>query len=60
MYVGKVNSGGKKDGFGIKNWKDGAIYIGMWEQGKANGKGWYFNSLGEMYHGEFVDDKFCG
>jgi len=46
----KIN--GKKTGFGIKTWKDGARYIGTFTEDKANGIGGFEHSDGDYYTGK--------
>jgi len=46
-----------REGYGIQEWPDGARYVGFWKNNKANGKGVFVHSEGDVYEGEFVDDK---
>ena len=59
-YEGKKNAKGLKDGFGVKQWADGAMYVGMWKNDQANGKGWLFHADGDIYGGDWVNDKASG
>lgn len=38
-------------------WKDGAKYEGIWQLGRASGKGVFTHIKGEMYEGEWRHDK---
>lgn len=56
---------GNKQGLGIQHWADNNIYIGEWNQGKANGCGWLLVKDSEkdtymQYYGEFKDNSTNG
>ena len=38
-------------------WKDGAKYIGAWSGNKASGMGKLIHSDGDVYDGEWENDK---
>jgi hypothetical protein len=42
------------------NWPDGSKYIGWWKDSKAVGKGQLFHADGDIYQGEWVNDKANG
>jgi hypothetical protein len=41
-------------------WPDGARYEGYWENNKACGKGKFLHVHGDMYDGDWLDDKAHG
>ena len=49
-----------KHGVGIQIWKDGAKYEGEWINGKACGKGVFYHVNGDVYDGEFREDRANG
>jgi len=51
-YIGERKNG-KKDGFGIQTWNDGASYIGSFRNDKACGLGCFQHSDGDNYVGKF-------
>ena len=46
-----------RHGYGIQVWPDGARYEGYWLNDKANGKGKFYHVEGDIYDGDWVDDK---
>ena len=46
-----------KHGFGAQLWPDGAKYIGEWIDGKAQGQGTFYHTNGDIFMGEFQNDK---
>ena len=48
---------GLRQGYGVQEWPNGARYEGYWDHGKANGKGKYTHAHGDVYEGDWVDDK---
>ena len=40
-----------RHGYGVQVWPDGAKYEGMWEDGKATGKGKFVHVDGDVYDG---------
>ena len=59
-YAGEKNEAGEKEGFGIRNYPDGGLYIGYWKNGQAHGKGWFFHADGVVYKGDWVEGKMNG
>ena len=57
LYAGSLNRKGEKEGFGIKSWPDGSIYVGMWKAGEADGKGWFFMESGDIYKGDWIKGR---
>ena len=49
-----------KQGFGVMQWPDGAVYEGLWENNLYNGAGKLKHANGDLYEGEFVDGKMQG
>ena len=41
-------------------WPDGAQYLGMWNFGKAQGKGKFVHVEGDVYEGDWYHDKANG
>ena len=60
IYIGEWNAGNQRQGKGVQNWSDGAMYEGYWERDKANGKGRLIHANGDVYEGEWKDDKAWG
>lgn len=58
-YVGEWLNG-KRDGFGIVTWDDGAKFIGYFLNDLANGLGKQLHKGGEVYFGEWVNDRASG
>ena len=54
-YRGKRDREGKRHGFGIFTYDDGAVYTGEWSGGKCHGQGGHVS-----YDGAWVDDKKHG
>ena len=40
-----------KHGFGTQIWPDAAKYVGEWRDGKAEGKGTFYHSNGDLFEG---------
>ena len=59
-YAGQKNAKGEKEGFGIKNYPNGAVYFGLWKAGKAHGQGWFFHDDGDVYKGDWADGQQNG
>jgi hypothetical protein len=51
---------GKRDGFGIVIWDDGAKFKGYFVNDMANGIGKQIHKGGEIYFGQWVNDRACG
>lgn len=49
-----------ESGVEFKTWEDGSYFIGYIKKEKANGCGIFVHSSGDMYKGEFYDDKSSG
>ena len=47
----------QKDGRGVQIWPDGSRYDGFWKDGMANGFGRLVHAEGDVYEGEWTDDK---
>lgn len=43
-----------------KSWEDGSYFIGLINDNMANGYGIFVHSSGDIYKGEFLNDKSCG
>lgn len=48
---------GKPSGVGKMYHSDGSLFIGMFNNGMANGKGYYVQSDGSYYQGNIVNNK---
>ena len=60
-YQGAVDNKTKlKHGFGTQMWPDNAKYVGEWADGKAEGKGTFYHSNGDVFEGMFKNDKANG
>ena len=46
-----------KHGYGVQVWKDGAKYEGNWRFNKACGHGKFWHVDGDVFEGEWLDDK---
>ena len=51
---------GKRDGFGVQKWQDGAIYDGNWKNDVKNGYGTLNYANGDVYTGDWKDDMADG
>ena len=60
VYGGQKNASGKEEGYGVKSFSNGTLYVGMWKDGKSSGKGWFFHADGDVYKGDWIDDKSHG
>ena len=60
VYEGRKSEFNEKEGWGIKKWKDGALYVGMWANNQANGNGYFFHADGDIYAGDWSEDKASG
>ena len=58
-YKGSFSSDGLRDGYGIGYYSNGT-YEGDWERGKKQGYGKYAFKNGDIYIGQFQDDKIDG
>ena len=58
IYIGSKENG-KKKGFGIQKWGNGAYHIGTYDNDKASGYG-KFIAGNDRYEGEFSNDGACG
>ena len=58
-YKGSFSSDGLRDGYGIGYYSNGT-YEGDWERGKKQGYGKYSFKNGDIYIGQFKDDKIEG
>lgn len=56
--ISKVNN--LKHGFGTQTWPDGARYVGNWRLGQAFGHGQFIHINGDVFEGNFQDDKANG
>lgn len=52
-YEGTLNAEKLKHGYGTQIWPDNAKYVGEWIDGKAEGKGTFYHSNGDVFEGEF-------
>lgn len=59
-YVGAVDSNNLPHGNGRMVYVNGDIYIGLWEHGKANGRGTLTTQSGSTYEGQWVNDRLQG
>ena len=57
IYTGQVDNDNKKQGTGVKIFKNGDKYDGEWRNDKSNGKGKYWTAAGDFYDGYWQDDK---
>ena len=58
LYFGEWEKGKNiLHGPGIQIWPNGTKYIGYWKNNKASVKGKLYHSNGEVYEGEWLDDK---
>ena len=46
-----------RDGRGIQIWPNGSRYDGFWKDGMAHGPGRLVHALGDVYEGEWFEDK---
>jgi hypothetical protein len=52
VYSGQIKVNTQlKHGFGAQNWPDGAKYVGEWNLGKAEGKGCFYHTNGDIFMG---------
>lgn len=51
---------GKKDGFGIVIWQDGAVFKGFFKNDMSNGLGKQLHKGGETYLGQWINDRADG
>ena len=51
---------GKKSGYGLYSWDDGATYIGNWENDNMDGYGVFTDNNDDMYKGMFKNDALQG
>lgn len=51
---------GKRDGFGVLNWKDGNVFKGYFINDMSNGLGRQHHKTGEIYFGQWVNDRAEG
>ena len=58
-YKGDFSPDGLRDGYGIGYYSNGT-YEGDWEQGKKQGYGKYSFKNGDIFIGQFQDDKIEG
>jgi hypothetical protein len=58
-YVGQVVND-KREGKGIRYWKNGDRYEGDYKNDKMEGKGIYYYKSGNRYEGDWKNDKFEG
>ena len=60
-YIGEFNENGLKHGIGEYNWTNKHVnYKGNWENDQMNGKGMIVYKNGDLYQGEFLNNKFHG
>ena len=52
------NGESQKDGRGVQIWPDGSRYDGFWVNEEAQGYGRLVHANGDVYEGEFKNDKF--
>jgi hypothetical protein len=50
VFTGKMRNG-KRHGFGIQVWPDGAKYEGNWKNDKTDGKGKFWHANGDYFEG---------
>lgn len=60
IYIGEVNSFGKKEGYGKMYNMNKDVYEGMWKNDKAEGKGLYLWKDGGKYIGDFHQGQMEG
>lgn len=41
-------------------WRDGAVYVGTWKLNHAQGQGKFVHVEGDVYEGEWANDKANG
>ena len=58
-YIGKRDSKGLKQGFGIHKMRNGSRFRGIFTNDKVTGWGIY-DVDGDIYKGEFKNDRICG
>ena len=56
----KNETSGLKEGWGIYQWHDESTYVGEWKEDMAHGKGWLFYAGGDVYKGDWINDKMGG
>ena len=59
-YIGKRDSHGLKQGFGIQKMRDGSKFKGIFTDDKVSGWGIYEHRDGDIYRGEYENDRTCG
>jgi hypothetical protein len=57
-FDGTYSHGSKVEG--KMTYTDKSVYLGQWQSGARHGRGTYTFPNGLIYHGEFVQDQFCG
>ena len=60
LYHGEWDEKGNKHGRGVQLWPNGAKYYGYWINNKVNKKGKLVHREGDIYEGEWVDNKAEG
>lgn len=60
IFMGEIDSSGKKQGLGMQIWQDGSIYEGFFYNDKPHKYGRSIDLLGNMYVGEWLNGTFCG
>lgn len=58
-YEGELLEG-KRHGWGVFHYKDGAVYEGQWKDGQRHGKGTYISASRLKYVGQWEDGKQNG
>ena len=53
-------SGNCDNGYGVKKYKDGTMYVGEWWNGEASGQGTVIWPDGSIYVGEFIKGLYNG
>ena len=53
-------SGNCDNGYGVKKYKDGTMYVGEWWNGEASGQGTVIWPNGSIYVGEFIKGLYSG
>lgn len=60
MYEGEWDEEGFRDGEGVLEYADGALYEGYFRRGKCHGKGRLISAAGDVYTGDWSEGKVHG
>ena len=58
--IAQCVSGNCDNGYGVKKYKDGTMYVGEWWNGQASGQGTVIWPDGSIYVGEFIKGLYSG